>query len=127
MEVTGVVIHTDLQKGVSKAGREWQKKNFVLEIIEGVTVKRLAFEIFGDERIEANPFSEGQNVTVQFDIESTEWNGRWFTTLKAWRVSKFDTTTTSPSISAAKTAMKNSAASTFPTMLPSSKADELPF
>lgn len=123
MEVTGMVIHTDLQKGVSKAGREWQKKNFVLEIMEGVTVKRLAFEIFGDERIEANPFRKGQTVTVQFDIESTEWNGRWFTTLKAWRVSKFDTTTTSSSISAAETAMKNSAVS----MLPSSEADELPF
>lgn len=90
MQVTGLVIHTDTQKGVSKAGREWQKKVFALEIVEGTRVKHMAFELFGDERISNNPFKKGQHVTVQFDIESTEWNGRWFTTLNAWKVEKFD-------------------------------------
>lgn len=121
MEVTGMVIHTDLQKGVSKSGREWQKKNFVIEFVEGTYTKHLAFEIFGDERIEANPFRKGQMVTVQFDIESTEWNGRWFTALKAWRVSKFD-----PS-SAPTPSVSDNKVTAAPTMEPQSETEELPF
>ena len=88
MEVSGTVILTDLQKGVSKSGKEWQKKNFVLSYNEGMIEKKLAFEIFGEDKINANPVKKGQKVTVLFDIESTEWNGRWFTTLKATNVSK---------------------------------------
>ena len=31
-------------------------------------------------------------VTVSFDIESREFNGRWYTSIRAWRIQQGDTT-----------------------------------
>ena len=93
MEVTGTVIFTETQSGTSKAGRPWQKKVFVVEFMEGTYTKRLALDLFGEDRINSNPFRKGQTVTVSYDVESNEYNGRWYTTCTAWRVSKFDPAT----------------------------------
>ena len=90
MEVTGTVIFTDTQKGTSKAGRPWQKKVFVIEFMEGTYTKHLAFEMFGEDRIKNNPVRKGQTVTVSYDVESEEYNGRWYTSCSAWRVAPFD-------------------------------------
>ncbi len=121
MEISGTVIETNSQKGISKTtGRDWVCKNFIVEYMEGTSQKRLAFELFGEERIEANPFKKGQVVTVSFDIESMEWNGRWFTKLRAWRVRKFDPTTT-PDNSLQSTLV------TEPQFIPQTKDEELPF
>ena len=90
MEVTGTVIFTETQSGTSKAGRPWQKKVFAIEYMEGTYTKHLVFDLFGEERIKNNPFRKGQIVTVSYDIESSEYNGRWYTTCTAWRVAKFD-------------------------------------
>ena len=90
MEVTGTVIFTETQSGTSKAGRPWKKKVFVIEFMEGTYTKHIAFELFGEERIDNNPFRKGQTVTVSYDIESEEYNGRWYTRCTAWRVAKFD-------------------------------------
>jgi len=32
------------------------------------------------------PLQIGQEVSVSFDVESKEYNGRWFTNLRAWKV-----------------------------------------
>jgi len=90
MEVTGTVIFTETQSGTSKAGRSWQKKVFAIEFMEGTYTKHLAFELFGEDRISNNPFRKGQTVTVSYDVESEEYNGRWYTRCTAWRVAKFD-------------------------------------
>lgn len=90
LTTTGTVIATDIQKGTSKSGREWQKKTFVIEFMEGTYQKHLAFEMFGEDKINNNPFRKGQTVTVHYDISSSEWNGRWYTACSAWKVEKFD-------------------------------------
>lgn len=90
LTVSGTVIATDTQKGTSKSGREWQKKIFVIEYTEGTSQKHIAFEMFGEDRINSNPVRKGQAVTVHYDVNSTEWNGRWFTTCSAWKVEKID-------------------------------------
>ena len=92
--VSGLVISTDIQSGTSKAGREWRKLVFVVEFTEGITPKHLALEMFGDERITNNPVTKGDLVTVAYDVGSTEWNGRWFTTASAYRVRPFDPSAT---------------------------------
>lgn len=90
LSVTGTVIATDTQSGTSKSGKEWTKKVFTIEFMEGTFQKHLAFELFGDEKVKNNPFRKGQTVTVSFDIVSQEWNGKWYTQLQAYRVAKFD-------------------------------------
>ena len=86
MIATGKVIHVEEQSGTSKAGREWRKKIFVIEYPNGMSVDHLAFELFGGQAIDANPFKKNQYVKVVFRLNSTEWNGRWFTQCSASQV-----------------------------------------
>lgn len=96
LNVTGTVTSVDTQTGTSKSGNQWQKKLFTIEYFEGTVKKTLAFELFGEDRINNNPFRKGQQVTVMFDVVSTEWRERWFTQLQAYRVSKFDSKSPKP-------------------------------
>ena len=48
--------------------------------------KKVHFEVFGEDRIKANPCQLDDIVTVSFDIESREFNGRWYTSVRAWRI-----------------------------------------
>ena len=42
--------------------------------------------MFGEDRIKANPCQLDDIVTVSFDIESREFNGRWYTSIRAWKI-----------------------------------------
>ena len=53
--------------------------------------KPVCFMVWGD-KIDQFQISEGQEITVHFDIESREYNGRWYTDVKAWRVDRSDAT-----------------------------------
>lgn len=84
---TGKVIAIcSLQGGVSKQGKEWHSQTFVIET-DGEYPKKQAFELFGNDRINALLPKEGEVVCVTFDIESNQCNdGRWFTRARAWKV-----------------------------------------
>ncbi|MBQ0154365.1 MAG: DUF3127 domain-containing protein [Bacteroidales bacterium] len=86
---SGKITHVlPLQEGVSKAGKAWCSQSFVIEVPDDKYPTNLCFELYGSERIQKNPVKEGDEVTVSFDPESREWNGRWFTSLRAWKVEK---------------------------------------
>lgn len=94
MEVTGKIIRKfELQKGVSKAGNEWQKQLYLIEVNENNSQypKQFVFDFFGN-RINENPLEVGDTVTLSFDIESREFNGRWYTDVRGWRAVKTDGT-----------------------------------
>ena len=87
MEVSGKIIQVlPLQQGTSaKTGNPWQVQAYVLETQEQYP-KKVHFEVFGEDRIKANPCQIDDLVTVSFDIESREFNGRWYTSIRAWKV-----------------------------------------
>ena len=87
MEVSGKIIQVlPLQQGTSaRTGNPWQLQAYVLETQEQYP-KKVHFEIFGEDRIKANPCKIDDIVTVSFDIESREFNGRWYTSIRAWTV-----------------------------------------
>lgn len=89
MEITGKVIQVlPLQGGVSATtGKPWQVKTFIIETLEQYP-RKVAIEIFGEERIKENPAEIDQTVTASFDIESREFNGRWYTSVRAWKVAQ---------------------------------------
>lgn len=86
MRIVGKVIETKIRKGTSKTGREWQSKQFVVEYVDGNFTKQVAFELFGENAINQNQFKKGQNVAVDFSVESREYNGNWYTSCNAYRV-----------------------------------------
>ena len=87
MEVSGKIIQKlPLQQGESKAsGKPWALQGYVLETQEQFP-RKVHFEIFGEQRIKDNPCDIDDLVTVSFDIESREFNGRWYTSIRAWKV-----------------------------------------
>lgn len=97
MTIEGKIIQVlPLQGGVSKtSGKEWALQAYVLETLENYP-KKVHFEVFGDDRIKANPCGVDDIVSVDFDIESREFNGRWYTSIRAWRIVKQDATQAAP-------------------------------
>ncbi|MDR1982011.1 MAG: DUF3127 domain-containing protein [Tannerellaceae bacterium] len=86
MEVTGKIIAVlPVQGGISKAGNEWKKQEYVLETHDQYP-KKVCFQLFGADRIEQAAIQPGEDVTVSFDIDSREFNGRWFTSINAWKI-----------------------------------------
>ncbi len=92
MEVVGKIIQVlPEQSGVGRNGNPWKVQPYVLETLDQYP-RKVHFEVFGEERIKQNPCAIDQLVTVSFDIESREFNGRWYTSIRAWRIQQGDTT-----------------------------------
>ena len=89
MEIIGkIIVALPEQSGVSKAGNSWKKKEYVLETQETYP-KKVHFDLFGD-KADKYPLSVGQTVKLSFDIESLEYNGRWFTSIRGWQAEPID-------------------------------------
>lgn len=92
MEIVGKIISVlPEQSGIAKNGNPWKVQAYVLETTEQYP-RKVHFEVFGEDRIKQNPCAIDQLVTVSFDIESREFNGRWYTSIRAWRIAQGDTT-----------------------------------
>lgn len=86
MEITGRIIQIlELTSGEGKNGT-WKKQSFILET-EGQYPKKVCITLFG-EKIEKNPITAGETITASIEVESREFNGRWYTDIKAWRIAK---------------------------------------
>ena len=86
MEIVGKIIQVlPLQEGIGKNGNPWKVQGYVLETQEQYA-RKVQFEVFGEDRIKNNPCQVDDVVTVSFDIESREFNGRWYTSIRAYRI-----------------------------------------
>lgn len=87
MEIVGKVTQIlPLQGGTSAAtGKSWQVETFIIETQENYP-RKVAIEVFGEQRIKDNPVQIDQIYTISFDLESREFNGRWYTSARAWKI-----------------------------------------
>ncbi len=90
MELQGKVIAALPERsGVSQRG-EWKSQEFVIQYQEGQYPRHLCFTVFGAERLQRFNIQIGQYVLVAFDIDAHDWNGRWFTDIRAFDVRQID-------------------------------------
>lgn len=75
------------QSGQTERG-SWVRGGFVIETEEQYP-KKIAFTLFGDRIGLIKPFAMGSNLRVQFSAESREYEGRWYTDLRCFRVEAF--------------------------------------
>jgi hypothetical protein len=95
MEIIGKVAQLlPLVTGQGRNG-EWRKQEFIIEIADGQFPKKICFSLWGD-KIDQAGLTLNEMVKVFFDIESREYNTRWFTEAKAWRVEKQGAAATAP-------------------------------
>ena len=134
MEITGKVIQVlPLQQGTSqRTGNPWMIQSFILETQEQYP-RKICVEMFGEDKIKANPLTPDQIVTVFFDLESREFNGRWYTSVRAWKVQQGEVSTsqqagTSAAQPAAQQAQPAAATPNFDSVAAENEGDgDLPF
>lgn len=96
MELSGKVIQKLPEVGGnSKSGNAWRKQEYILET-GGQYPKKVCVSVWGD-KIDQFSINAGENVTLSIDVESREYNGRWYTEVKAFRADKNTGASTSPS------------------------------
>jgi hypothetical protein len=129
MELTGKVIAVlPANSGVSqRTGNAWMSQEYVIEV-PGQYSRKCMFRIFGEDRIKQFNIQMNEDITVSFDIDAHEYNGRWFNEIRAYNIQRgvAPVPSAAPVASpAAQPAVENP----FPPAEPASEgtADDLPF
>ena len=87
MEIKGKIIAVmEKRSGQSQSGKAWATQEYVIETINEQYPKRCVFNVFGEENIQKFALEVGKVVTIHFDINAREYNGRWYNDVRAWRV-----------------------------------------
>lgn len=114
MEIKGKVVSVlPQQSGTSQAGNQWKKQEFVIETQEQFP-KKICMTLFGD-RVDQYPVAVNDEIVASIDIESREYNGRWYTNVNAWKIEKASAQSAAPT------------PAPMPTFEPQSETDDLPF
>ena len=87
MELTGKIIATlDSRSGTStKTGNPWMMQGYVIEV-PGQYPRRCVFSVFGEDRIKQLNIQTGEDLTIQFEIDAREYNGRWYNDIRVYNV-----------------------------------------
>lgn len=82
MNIKGTVKQVLAVQSGESANGGWQKQEFIIET-EGQYPKQVCIGLWGDK---VNTVQVGSVVNVEVNVESREYNGRWYTEVKAWKV-----------------------------------------
>jgi hypothetical protein len=84
-ELTGKVLQVlPEQTGTGRNG-QWSRQDFIVETQEQYP-KKVCFSAWGDKVSQVKSFKADDTVKVSFNIESREFNGRWYTDLRVWKI-----------------------------------------
>ena len=126
MELTGKIIAVmAAQSGVSaRTGNSWMSQEYVIEV-PGQYPRKCVFRLFGEDKIKQFNIQQGEDLTIQFDIDAHEYNGRWFNEIRAWNVLRGQ----QPAVSPQTVAAPSAAAAPFPPAQEPAEgsSDDLPF
>lgn len=87
VEFEGKVVEMFVEKtGLKKDGTSWVSQGYVVEVPDAEYPQKIYFEIFGREKINQCSMKVNDFVHVKASVASHEYNGRWFTNIRAWSV-----------------------------------------
>ena len=76
----------NVQTGTSARGA-WSKQEFILEYQEGNFPSQICMNVWGEDKVrDLDKYQVGDKVKVSFNLSSREFNGRWYTDVRAWRI-----------------------------------------
>lgn len=88
MELYGKIIKAlPPRTGTSASGKDWQCNTYVLQTQDAYP-RHVAFDVFGAERIAQMGIQEGESLTVSFEIDAHEYQGRWYNSVRAFSVAR---------------------------------------
>ena len=134
MEIQGKVIAVLPERSGVSARGEWKSQTYVIETQEQYP-KKMAFDVFGADRLAQFNIHSGEEILVSFDIDAHEYQGRWFNSIRAWNVTKVSQQAMASSTNAAGVANPTNQQNLFPPEQQSAQqqaqqrgnSDDLPF
>ncbi|MFM6982979.1 MAG: DUF3127 domain-containing protein [Chitinophagaceae bacterium] len=85
MEITGRIIQKlDMQKGSSAKG-EWKKQEFIIETNDKFP-KKVCVSAWSEKVDDLSRYNINDTVKVSYNLESREYNGRWYTDVRSWKI-----------------------------------------
>lgn len=87
MEIQGKVIAVLPERSGVSARGEWKSQTYVIETQEQYP-RKMAFDVFGADRLAQFNIQSGEVINVSFDIDAHEYQGRYFNQIRAWNVTK---------------------------------------
>ncbi len=113
LELEGKIVNKLMVQTGTSARGTWAKQEFILEFQEGNYPTQACLNVWGEEKVkDLDKFQIGDKVKVGLNISSREYNGRWYTDLRAWRIE--------PAVKAVSPAPETTP---FPSDIPSSSTD----
>ena len=89
MELQGKVIAVLPERSGVSARGEWKTQDYVIETHDQYP-RKMVFNVFGADRIAQFAIKAGEEITVSFDIDAHEYQGRWFNSIRAWNIQRMD-------------------------------------
>lgn len=99
----------------------FQAREFVIEVADGKFPQMVKFQLTQDKCTLIDDYSEGEDISVDFDLRGREWNDKYFTNLNAWRIARADAQDAAPGSSA------DAAPSSAPVAATADFDDDIPF
>tara|TARA_R100000781_G_scaffold92092_1_gene57016 strand:+ start:7523 stop:7831 length:309 start_codon:yes stop_codon:yes gene_type:complete len=88
MEITGKLIKKlDIEGGVSKAGKEWQRQSILIEQNADFN-KEVVIGFFGDKIQKLRDIQEGLDITVMVNVYSREFKGKYYHSIDGYWISQ---------------------------------------
>ena len=125
MEIKGKIIQAlEPRSGVSqRTGNSWTIQEFVIETEEQYP-RKMMFNVFGEDKLREMNIKVGEVLTVSFDIDAREYQGRWYNDIRAWRVQRDNIQAQQPQSAVPAPQPEDIPA---PTEAPAEETDDLPF
>ena len=86
MYIEGKIIQVNDEISGEGANGSWRKQDYILET-QGDYPKKICFTVWG-EKIDEFAIKKDEEVNVSINLESREYNGKWYTDIKGWKVVK---------------------------------------
>jgi hypothetical protein len=110
-----------IKEGTSQAGREWKLASYLIDTTTNEQYPRqVVVEVFGEDRINELSIIPDEQVKLNVDAESREFNGKWYTSVRAWGRAE-DNTDAQPETQVVQTAQPETQ------VVPEDDSTQLPF
>jgi hypothetical protein len=86
MEIQGKLIQVlPIESGTSKSGKDWTQQTIIVETGDQYP-KKVAIQCPEKLIDTVRNYQIGHTITCQVNIESRESGGKWYTSVKAWKI-----------------------------------------
>jgi len=118
LEISGKIFSILPEQSGNGQNGPWVKQSFVIETASDRFPKKICFQAWNDKGELVTRLKPGDEVKVAFDLESREFNGKWYTDARVWKMELLNQSTP---------ASANTSGSSFNEDMPPPPADDLPF